>query len=264
MSTAEQSTPLLARLGGVHVHRGGRPILKDISFDLYQGQILTLVGPNGAGKTTLLRALLGLLPVSAGKVWLRPGLRIGFMPQKIQIDPTLPLSVLRFMRLRQKYPQERIAAALARVGAPHVLHAPVQSISGGEMQRMLLARALLAEPDLLVLDEPVQGVDVHGQAELYHLLTQVRDERGCAILLVSHDLHLVMASTDRVVCLNHHLCCTGTPENVVQNDEFIALFGPEIGAQLAVYRHEKAHEHSHGHFCANPDCDGRHLHDPVR
>lgn len=249
---------LLLRLSNIDLHRGKRHILNDISFDLYQRQILTIVGPNGAGKTTLLRTVLGLASDHSGTVWQKPGMRIGFMPQKIQIDPTLPLSVQRFFRLHQQYPEERIEAALDEVGAPQILHSPVSGLSGGEMQRLLLARALLHRPELLVLDEPVQGVDVHGQAELYGLLTRIRDERNCAILMVSHDLHLVMASTDRVVCLNKHLCCSGTPDNVVKHPEFIELFGPQVGANLAIYRHEQEHPHDHTHRCDNPNCQEAH------
>jgi len=258
--TAVARTELLLRLQGIGLEVAGRRLLDDISFDLYQRQILTIVGPNGAGKTTLLRVILGLLPGAGGDLWLRPGLRIGYMPQRIALDATFPLRVHRFLTLTQHYSRPQVTQALAEVGAGHVAERAVQALSGGELQRVLLARALLRQPDLLVLDEPVQGVDVQGQAELYALLGRLRDERGCAILLVSHDLHLVMAATDRVVCLNQHLCCKGTPESVVHNPEFVALFGPTIGQSLAIYRHQEEHAHDHGQTCTVPNCQERHPH----
>jgi zinc transport system ATP-binding protein len=200
---------------------------------------VTLVGPNGAGKTTLLRILLGLQRPSAGSAWRRPGLRIGYLPQRLAIDETLPLTVRRLLALAGPAGKERIDAALAEVGAKPLASMPVQALSGGELQRVLLARALLREPDLLVLDEPVQGVDVTGQGELYALIRHIRDRRGCGVLLVSHDLHLVMAASDEVVCLNRHVCCSGHPETVTRHPAYRALFGDAI----AVYAHHHDHVH---------------------
>ena len=233
----------LVTLNNISVRFGERRVLSDISLTLQPGRILTLLGPNGAGKSTLVRVVLGLLPVSGGTVERDRDLRIGYVPQKLHIDATLPLSVERFMRLRPGVRKTDVLPALKRVQAGHLLNAPLQKLSGGETQRVLLARALLNQPQLLVLDEPTQGVDVNGQVALYDLINQLRNELNCAVLMVSHDLHLVMAKTDDVLCLNHHICCSGTPEVVSQHPEFIAMFGPRGAEQLAIYRHNHNHRH---------------------
>lgn len=235
--------PSLVTLNNISVRFGERRVLSDISLTLQPGRILTLLGPNGAGKSTLVRVVLGLLPVSGGTVERDRDLRIGYVPQKLHIDATLPLSVERFMRLRSGVRKADVLPALKRVQAGHLLNSPLQKLSGGETQRVLLARALLNQPQLLVLDEPTQGVDVNGQVALYDLINQLRNELNCAVLMVSHDLHLVMAKTDDVLCLNHHICCSGTPEVVSQHPEFIAMFGPRGAEQLAIYRHNHNHRH---------------------
>ncbi|HZX17410.1 MAG TPA: zinc ABC transporter ATP-binding protein ZnuC [Pseudomonas sp.] len=236
----------LIRLTGVGVTFAGQNVLQDVQLSVKPGEIVTLIGPNGAGKTTLVRAVLGLLKPDSGSVWRKPKLRVGYMPQKLHVDATLPLSVLRFLRLVPGVTRADVQAALSEVGAEQVIDSPLQSISGGELQRVLLARALLREPELLVLDEPVQGVDVAGQAELYRLITQLRDRHGCGVLMVSHDLHLVMSTTDQVVCLNRHVCCSGHPEQVSFDPAFVELFG-EDAKSLAVYTHHHDHEHDlHG------------------
>ncbi|WP_459207364.1 zinc ABC transporter ATP-binding protein ZnuC [Pseudomonas sp. MLB6B] len=232
----------LIRLQQVGVSFAGETVLEQIDLTVAPGQIVTLIGPNGAGKTTLVRAVLGLLKPHRGTVWRQPRLRIGYMPQKIQVDPTLPLSVLRFLRLVPGVDRATALSALQEVGAEHVIDSPIQTVSGGEMQRVLLARALLRKPQLLVLDEPVQGVDVVGQSELYRLITRLRDRYGCGVLMVSHDLHLVMSATDQVVCLNRHVCCSGHPEQVSGDPAFVELFG-QTASNLAVYHHH--HDHSH-------------------
>lgn len=224
------------------VRLGGRVILDHVDLQVRPGEVVTLIGPNGAGKTTLVRAVLGLVRPSHGEVRRRPGLRIGYMPQRLTVDATLPLTVRRFLGLWRPTTAARIESALAEAGVTHVADSPVQSVSGGEMQRVLLARALLGEPDLLVLDEPDQAVDVHGQAELFSRIEALRRARGCGVLLVSHDLHTVMARTDRVLCLNRHVCCHGSPEDVSRHPEYHALFGRHA-ADLAVYVHH--HDHAH-------------------
>lgn len=208
--------PILVTLNKISVTFGSRRVLNDISLSLRPGKILTLLGPNGAGKSTLVRVVLGLIPPSSGSLVREPGLRIGYVPQKLHLDATLPLTVSRFMRLKPGVKKADILPALTRVQAAHLLDQPMQKLSGGENQRVLLARALLNRPQLLVLDEPTQGVDVNGQLALYDLIEQLRKELGCAVLMVSHDLHLVMAKTDEVLCLNQHICCSGAPE-VVSN-----------------------------------------------
>ncbi|QMV63304.1 zinc ABC transporter ATP-binding protein ZnuC [Pseudomonas berkeleyensis] len=236
----------LIRLDGVAVSFNGQAVLDDVQLSVQPGEIVTLIGPNGAGKTTLVRVVLGLLQPEHGNVRRAPRLRIGYMPQKLHVDATLPLSVLRFLRLVPGVDRKRALAALAEVGAEQVIDSPLQSISGGEMQRVLLARALLREPQLLVLDEPVQGVDVAGQAELYRLISRLRERHGCGVLMVSHDLHLVMSATDQVVCLNRHVCCSGHPEQVSGDPAFIELFGQDAKS-LAVYHHHHDHDHDlHG------------------
>ncbi|MGE8505009.1 MAG: zinc ABC transporter ATP-binding protein ZnuC [Pseudomonas sp.] len=236
----------LIRLDGVAVSFNGQAVLDDVQLSVQPGEIVTLIGPNGAGKTTLVRVVLGLLQPERGNVRRAPRLRIGYMPQKLHVDATLPLSVLRFLRLVPGVDRKRALAALAEVGAEQVIDSPLQSISGGEMQRVLLARALLREPQLLVLDEPVQGVDVAGQAELYRLISRLRERHGCGVLMVSHDLHLVMSATDQVVCLNRHVCCSGHPEQVSGDPAFIELFGHDAKS-LAVYHHHHDHDHDlHG------------------
>jgi zinc transport system ATP-binding protein len=236
----------LIRLDGVAVSFNGQPVLDDVQLSVQPGEIVTLIGPNGAGKTTLVRVVLGLLQPERGSVQRTPRLRIGYMPQKLHVDATLPLSVLRFLRLVPGVDRARALAALAEVGAEQVIDNPLQSISGGELQRVLLARALLREPQLLVLDEPVQGVDVAGQAELYRLISRLRERHGCGVLMVSHDLHLVMSATDQVVCLNRHVCCSGHPEQVSGDPAFIELFGQDARS-LAIYHHHHDHDHDlHG------------------
>lgn len=235
--------PSLVTLENLSISFDQRQVLSGVSLELHPGKILTLLGPNGAGKSTLVRVVLGLLAPSSGRVSRSAGLRIGYVPQKLHIDPTLPVTVERFMRLSRGARNQDILPALKRVQAGHLLTSPLQKLSGGETQRVLLARALLNQPQLLVLDEPTQGVDVNGQVALYDLINQLRHELNCAVLMVSHDLHLVMAKTDEVLCLNHHICCSGTPEAVSQHPEFIAMFGPRGAQELAIYRHHHNHRH---------------------
>ncbi|OOG24821.1 zinc ABC transporter ATP-binding protein ZnuC [Thioalkalivibrio denitrificans] len=227
---------------------GGRRILHDVDLGVGKGQIVTLIGPNGAGKTCLVRVLLGLIGATEGQVNRAAGLRIGYMPQRVMVDEVLPITVGRFLTLGGRASRQRQEAVLRETGVAHLMGQPVQSVSGGEMQRVLLARALLREPDLLVLDEPAQGVDVGGQAEVFRLIANIRDRYGCGVLLVSHELHLVMEAADSVVCLNQHVCCTGRPEAVSRHPEYLRLFGhPSEARGLAVYAHDHDHRHDlHG------------------
>ncbi len=233
----------MIRSEGLSVAFGGPPVLEDIALSVAPGEIVTVIGPNGSGKTTLLRALLGLVEPSAGRVVRRPGLSAGYVPQHLHIDETLPLTVRRFLTLVAPGPAARHARALDEVGAAALAGRPVQVLSGGEKRRVLLAQAILREPDILVLDEPTAGVDITGQAELYRLIHGLRERHRCAVLLVSHDLHLVMGATDRVLCINRHVCCEGQPEAVRAHPEYQALFGREEAAALGVYTH--AHDHVH-------------------
>src|SRR5512134_319942 len=223
---------------------GQHAILDRIDIGIAPGEIVTVIGPNGAGKTTLIRVLLGLIKPTSGKVERHAGVRIGYLPQRMQFDAVLPLQVGRLMTLTQRSNPPAVDAALAETGVLYLREAPVQTLSGGELQRVLLARALLRDPDLLVLDEPVQGVDFAGEAALYELISGIRARRGCGVLMISHDLHVVMAATDRIVCLNRHVCCAGTPEAVSRHPEYARLFGPRAASALAVYTHQ--HDHGHG------------------
>lgn len=233
----------LVRARGVGVRIAGRRILEAVDAQVAPGEIVTLIGPNGSGKTTLVRVLLGLLRPDEGTVRRRPRLCVGYVPQRIHVEPTLPLTVGGFLALGARTRRAAQQAVLAEVGVPGLIDSPVQQVSGGEFQRVLLARALLRQPDLLVLDEPAQGVDLGGQRELYRLIARLRAEHGCAVLMVSHDLHLVMAATDRVLCLNGHICCRGEPEAVSADPEYRRLFG-HLERDFAVYTHE--HDHRHG------------------
>ena len=233
----------LFELSGVEVRRGGRAILSGIDLRLDPGEILTVIGPNGGGKTTLLKVVLGLVKPDAGRVALRPGLRIGYVPQSLEVDRAMPMAVRRLMRLTRRHTDDEIAAALEETGVAHLAEADIAGLSGGEFRRVLIARALLARPELLVLDEPVQGVDFTGEVALYERIADIRKEHGCAVLLVSHDLHVVMAASDRVLCLNGHICCAGVPGEVAEMPEYLRLFGPRTAGAVAIYRHH--HDHAH-------------------
>lgn len=249
----------LLQLDHIRLDREDRRVLDGVSLTLRPREILTLIGPNGAGKTCLVRIALGLLAPDSGSRRLRPGLRIGYMPQKLGLNESLPLDVQRFLTLALPgASRATLETALAEVGAAHTLKSPVARLSGGELQRVLLARALLRSPELLVLDEPAQGVDITGQEELYALIARARDERSCGVLMVSHDLHLVMAATDHVLCLNRHVCCEGHPESVSAHPEYLRLFGMQGAKGLAVYSHHHDHHHdAHGGVCKQ---EGPHEH----
>ena len=218
-------------------------LLRGISLQLREGEIVTVIGPNGAGKTTLLKLLIGEHKPSSGSVKRSANCRIGYMPQRLHLDNSLPLTVHRFLAMSGNRNLQVIQNTLKEVGAAHAENASVHTLSGGELQRILLARALLRIPNLLVLDEPAQGVDLHGQRELYQLLTKIRDVRGCGILMVSHDLHFVMAGTDQVICLNQHICCSGSAESVAKHPEYLTLFGDHLGKDIAIYTHHHDHHH---------------------
>lgn len=233
----------LVKAAGLSVRTGGTPALAGVDFHIDRGEIVTVVGPNGSGKTTLLRAILGALAPETGTLWRAPGLSIGYVPQALHLDPTFPMTAARFLGLPRRVPRDRTTAALARAGAGDLGARPIAELSGGQRQRVLLARALLHDPDLLLLDEPTQGLDQPAEAAFYRRIEAVRAELGCAVLMVSHELHVVMAASDRVICLNRHVCCQGRPDAVATAPEYRALFGTGTQGALALYRHRHDHEH---------------------
>lgn len=247
------SPSALIELAGISIRRGSEIILDKINLSVSKDEIVTLIGPNGAGKSTLVKVALGLKKPNHGTVSTSKSLNIGYVPQSVNLDESLPVSVKRFLKISLKkntdIDSEDVTGAMNRildqVGAADMSNKALREISGGEMRRVLLARALLTKPDLLILDEPTSGVDISGQAALYTLIQWIRDEYHCGVLLVSHNLHVVMAATDRVVCLNRHLCCSGTPEAVQQHPEFVSLFGHRDSAELGIYRHHHDHDHDH-------------------
>lgn len=235
--------PWLIKTSGIDVRYNRRNILEGIDLEIGEDEIVTLIGPNGAGKTTLVRVMLGLIKPTAGTIQRKSGLNIGYMPQRLQLPETLPLTVARFLRLSRIQDQQHYEGLVEELSIKHLLDSPMIKLSGGETQRVLLARALIKKPQLLVLDEPVQGVDVTGQSELYALIARLKKRYHCGILMISHDLHLVMATTDRVLCINRHLCCAGHPESVSKHPAYLELFGAPVSENLALYTHH--HDHTH-------------------
>ncbi len=218
--------------------------MHDVNLSVARGEIVTLIGPNGSGKSTTIKAILGIENPTRGSVQLAPGIRIGYVPQKLEINQTMPLTVRRFMQLTRRHSDARLQQSLDTTSAFHLLDREVANLSGGEFQRVLIARALAIEPDILVLDEPVQGVDFNAELEIYQLISEIRSSLNCGILLVSHDLHIVMAATDTVICLNGHVCCSGTPDAVGNSQAFRDIFGARGADALAVYQHHHDHHHA--------------------
>ena len=241
-----QSDALLC-LDNVTVERNGEKHLDRINLCIRKGEIVTLIGPNGAGKSTLVKTALGLLQPTQGKIIRPKSLIIGYVPQSLELEESMPVTVRRFLSVSlhsNDLKEENLHKTLSLVGAPGLLDRPLKLVSGGEMRRIILARALLKKPDMLILDEPTSGVDVTGQASLYALIANIRNQYHCGVLLVSHNLHIVMAATDRVICLNRHLCCSGTPEDVRAHPQYVSLFGQHDADTLGIYRHHHDHEHN--------------------
>ncbi|MBB4122330.1 metal ABC transporter ATP-binding protein [Martelella radicis] len=270
MTKTKDEAGLLVSLQDAGIRREGRFLVRGVRFDVRRGEIVTLIGPNGAGKSTSAKMAIGVFEPDEGRVWRASRLKIGYVPQKLNIDHSLPLTVRRLMTVTGPLSRAEISEALEAVGLSHMEEANVQTLSGGEFQRALLARAIARTPDLLVLDEPVQGVDYSGEIALYELISKIRDRQGCGVLMISHDLHVVMAQTDTVVCLNGHVCCTGTPEDVSGSEAYQALFGARASGALALYRHHHDHTHMpdgrvrHADGTVTDHChphDGHHTHD---
>jgi len=237
-SKISNANEILLAANNVGYVQRGKSILNNVSLQLHSKEIITLIGP----KTSLIRILLGLSDASSGKVERKKGLKIGYVPQRINVPEVMPLRVVDFLNVTGKYSADLCQKMLAEVNCDYLLYSPMQNVSGGEMQRVLLARALLKQPELLVLDEPASGMDIIGQQALYETIQKIREAHDCSILMVSHDLHLVMAATDKVICLNTHICCTGHPDDVSEHPEYLKLFGDAIDG-LALYSHHHDHEH---------------------
>ena len=233
---------LLVKLENAGVQRTSKWLVKGISFDISQGQIVTLIGPNGSGKTTTAKMILNIMNADEGQIT-RNTNKMAYVPQKINIDWTMPLRVIDFMKLTSSLNNTEIIESLMLTGVENLIYNEVHNLSGGEFQRVLIARAVAKKPELLVLDEPVQGVDFNGEIALYNLIKKISDKLNCGILLISHDMHFVMSATDHVICLNGHICCSGTPSSVVKNPAYIKLFGEHNAETLSYYQHH--HDHSH-------------------
>ena len=235
---------LLVKLENAGVYKSSKWLVKGISFEVNKGQIVTLIGPNGSGKTTTAKMILNSLNADEGVVTGNAN-KMAYVPQKINIDWTMPLRVIDFMKITSSLNNTQITKSLVMTGVDKLLYNQIHSLSGGEFQRVLIARAIAKKPDLLVLDEPVQGVDFNGEIALYNLIKEISVNLNCGILLISHDMHFVMSTTDHVICLNGHICCSGSPSNVVKNPEYIKLFGEHNSETLSYYQHQ--HDHSHNH-----------------
>ena len=234
----------LIQVERLSVRYGARTALSDVSLRIAANEIVTIVGPNGSGKTSLLRAIIGAIQPSAGRIVHAANLKIGYVPQKLHIDDTLPITVSKFLKLPGGVAGADVEYALKEAAVPELQHEQLSQLSGGQFQRVLLARALLGTPEILILDEATQGLDQPGSAAFYRQIEQVRQKTGCAVLMISHDLHVVMSASDRVICLNGHICCSGTPQSVVATPEYQELFGTGTDGALALYRHSHDHEHA--------------------
>lgn len=237
----------LLSLQDVAVHYGQGPVLQSVDLTVRAGEIITIVGPNGSGKSSLLRVMTGAVRPKRGRVLRQAGLRIGYVPQKLRLDPTFPMTLRRFLDVPQAVADHDADLVAERTGISGHMHKQIASLSGGLLQRGMLARAILRRPDVLLLDEPTQGLDQAGSAGFYELIEDLRNELNCAVVMVSHDLHVVMSASDRVICLNGHICCQGAPEVVSTAPEYRALFGRGTRGTMALYRHDHDHDHSLDH-----------------
>ncbi len=228
----------------ISVKYGNSFALHNVDLQLGAGEIVTIVGPNGSGKTSLVRSIIGSIKPETGSVNLKLGLKIGYVPQKLNFDRTLPITVNRFLSLTEKISRAECIIALEKAGVSQVLNKQMSELSGGQFQRALLAKALLGSPELLILDEATQGLDQPGAAAFYRQIERVRNDTGCGVLMISHDLHVVMSASDRVICLNGHVCCSGTPSAVLLKPEYQELFGVGTDGALALYKHTHDHDHS--------------------
>lgn len=235
----------LIQLNNCGIIRNHKWLVRGVSLTVDRGQIVTLIGPNGSGKSTTAKMALGIMKPDEGDNTIKENLKISYVPQKLEIDWSLPLRVIDFINLIENYEHSIINEMLTITGIQHLQNEDVRNLSGGEFQRLLMARAIAKKPDFLVLDEPVQGVDYAGEISLYQIIQDIRKNFNCGILLISHNLHVVMSQTNHVICLNGHICCSGEPKSIVKNPEYIKLFGENMDPTLAFYKHEHDHHHHH-------------------
>lgn len=234
---------MIAELENIGLTINKQSILSNINLKLNKGEITTLIGPNGGGKTSTARILLGLLKPTSGKITKNSSIKLGYMPQKIEIDKTIPINARDFLLLSTRKVQfdQNLKNFAAKLNVEKILHKQIHDLSGGELQKILFLRSIINNPDLLVLDEPTQYMDINAIQDFYQIIDEVRKTNSCAILLISHDLHMVMQKTDVVFCINHHICCHGSPESVNQHPEYLSLFGKK--EQIAIYQHHHDHKH---------------------
>ena len=239
----QNKSDLIVKLDNAGVNKSSKWLVRGVSLEVLKGQIVTLIGPNGSGKTTTAKMVLDILNLDEGSI-IRNTNKMAYVPQKINIDWTLPLRVIDFMSLTGKISKLQILDNLKLTGVDNLMYSDLRNLSGGEFQRVLIARAIAKNPELLVLDEPVQGVDFNGEISLYNLIKNISDSLKCGILLISHDIHFVMSSTDQVICLNGHICCSGTPSAVAKDPAYIEIFGEHTASTLSLYKHHHDHSHS--------------------
>ncbi len=240
---SQNSSQILASLENISLYLNDQQILKGINLEIRKGQITTLIGPNGGGKTSIARILIGILKASSGKVTIQKNVKIGYVPQKLAIDKTIPLRVIDFLKLSADSTTKQLVEITKKLNIENILEKSLHQISGGQMQKSLLAKALMGNPDILVLDEPTSNMDIAAQGEFYDLIEEIRKQQHCAILLISHDLHIVMQKTNQVICVNHHICCEGNPESINNHPEYLSLFGKHKINNIAIYPHHHDHQH---------------------
>ncbi|MCS5591256.1 MAG: ATP-binding cassette domain-containing protein [Gammaproteobacteria bacterium] len=235
----------LISVQNICLHHQGKKILDDVSFNLSSGEFITLIGPNGAGKSSLIKVLLGLIKQDSGKIKRSKSIRLGYTPQLFTPNPFIPISVVDFLTLNQKVEKLFLQETAETTGVTTLLNSPLKDLSGGELQKVLLTRALMNKPNVLVLDEPAQNLDVDGQMQLYKLIQDIHQTQNCAVLMVSHDLHRVMKESTQVLCLYHHICCKGHPEAILKDEQFNDLFADQMAELMATYEHHHNHHHEH-------------------
>lgn len=234
----------IAYLKSISLSLNNQQILKNINLELKKGEITTLIGPNGGGKTSIARILIGILKASSGEVFISKNAKIGYMPQKLEIEKTIPLRVIDFLNLSATAEaMARLEAMAKKLLIENILEKSIHKISGGELQKALLVKTLINNPDILVLDEPTQYMDIAAQAEFYQVIEEIREQKNCAILIISHDLHIVMQKTNQVVCINRHICCEGSPESINNHPEYLSLFGKDRIDNITIYSHHHDHKH---------------------